>query len=53
MNEADVFVLTRGHARDHLAPRHLRIDYGFAPAAPVVDHHDEILHGRQYFRKSE
>jgi len=44
MNEADVAILAGGDARDHLSSRNFRIDNGFATAAPMVDHHDEILH---------
>src|SRR5215475_16040157 len=44
MNEADVLVLTGGHARDDLAPGDLGIDDSLAAAAAVIDHHDEILH---------
>ena len=45
VNEADIAVFARGDPRDHLAPGHLGIDHGLAPAAAVVDHDDEILHG--------
>jgi len=42
--KADIPVLARSHPRDHLAPRHFRIDHGFAATPSVVDHHDKIPH---------
>jgi hypothetical protein len=44
VNEADLPVFARCDARDHLAPGYFRVDHGFATSAPVVDHHDKILH---------
>ena len=45
VDEADVVVLARRHAGDDFAARDFRVDNRFAPAPPIVDHHDEILHG--------
>jgi hypothetical protein len=44
VNEADVVVFARCHARDHFATGDLGIDDGLASAPAIVDHHDEILH---------
>jgi hypothetical protein len=49
VNEADVLVFAGHYARNDLAPGDLGIDDGLAPAPPVVDHHDEILHGVALF----
>jgi hypothetical protein len=45
VNEADVLVFAGSHTLDHAAPGDLRIDNGLAPTAPIVDHHNEMLHG--------
>src|SRR5262249_3444204 len=62
VNEADVAVFPRCHARDHVAPGHLGIDHGFTSTPTIIDHHHKILHAgnhsdgsvcSQYFRKTE
>jgi hypothetical protein len=49
MDEADIVVLAGRNAGDNFPPRDFRIDNGLAPAPPVVDHHNEILHGGAFF----
>src|SRR5882757_4623071 len=44
VNKADVLVFAGCHTRDDLAPGDLGIHDGFAAAASIIDHHDEILH---------
>jgi hypothetical protein len=46
VNEADIFVFARGDAGDHFAAGDLGIDNGLASAPAIIDHHDEVLHGR-------
>jgi hypothetical protein len=45
VNEADVLVFAGSYALDHPASGDFRIDDGLAPAPPIVDHYNEILHG--------
>jgi hypothetical protein len=49
VNEADVLVFAGHDAGDDFPPGDLGIDNGLAPAPPIIDHHDEILHGGALF----
>jgi hypothetical protein len=45
VNETDVSVFAGRHPRDNFPPGDFRIDDGLAPASPIVDHYNKILHG--------